>query len=633
MPQQYLLLFTIGPVQSFIAQARKTSDLAAGSRILSDLIKTAIDAVGRENIVFPYAPQDNTEWNDIKSLPNRFVAMLSSDSDSNVEAIAQQAKERVESKWEKIAQKALGKNWNEEAAAAQVSQHLDINWVAIPCTDDYRADYAKLEQLMGAIKNSRTFSQFSYNEQIGEQGRKCSLDGERNALFYRPIEGRDPKDKKAPAYITSAAIEVGKGNNLDQGEALSAVSYVKRIYSNTNEKTFESTAEIALLDVLTKMNNNSNAKMCKIILLKANAQLFFEENALSKARREKILKNTEEAPSDDSVIERCYKNFWKEAKEKKHSELKYYAILTFDGDSMGKWLSGDTSLLPEKDVVGNPIDLQQFQKDFSRELSQFAKHASEMIDKEKEGEKWGRTVYAGGDDFLGFINLNYLFKALISLRKAYREMVSDKLKEKYGLSRELSFSAGICIAHYKEPLSIVLKTAHEAQEAAKNTYEKEEKDAFGLTVIKGSGEVEKTVWKNYQAAKFIEILRYFRGEEECDAHEDWSFSTKLVVNLQNEFVRLINRDGFFPQGYKHILEHEIKRIAQRQYNSKSKNKDKDKEFKLRKVLEMSEHLIELYDQTPDKKMNNYFSALNILRFMYRQINEQVALYSDSAAVQ
>ncbi|MBK8472329.1 MAG: hypothetical protein IPL33_09255 [Sphingobacteriales bacterium] len=220
---------------------------------------------------------------------------------------------------------------------------------------------------------------------------------------------------------------------------------------------------------------------------------------------------------------------------------------------------------------------------------------------------------------------------MITLRKAYREMVSDKLKEKYGLSRELSFSAGICIAHYKEPLSIVLKTAHEAQEAAKNKYEKEEKDAFGLTVIKGSGEVEKTVWKNYQAAKFIEILRYFRGEEECDAHEDWSFSTKLVVNLQNEFVRLINRDGFFPQGCKHILEHEIKRITQRQYNSKSKNKDK--EFKLRKVLEMSEHLIELYNQTHDGKMNNYFSALNILRFMYRQINEQVALYSDSAVMQ
>lgn len=33
----YLFLFTIGPVQSFIAQARKTRDLYAGSKILGGL--------------------------------------------------------------------------------------------------------------------------------------------------------------------------------------------------------------------------------------------------------------------------------------------------------------------------------------------------------------------------------------------------------------------------------------------------------------------------------------------------------------------------------------------------------------------------------------------------------------------
>jgi len=35
---QYLFLFTIGPVQSFIAQARKTRDLYAGSAILGEII-------------------------------------------------------------------------------------------------------------------------------------------------------------------------------------------------------------------------------------------------------------------------------------------------------------------------------------------------------------------------------------------------------------------------------------------------------------------------------------------------------------------------------------------------------------------------------------------------------------------
>jgi len=39
---KYLFLFTISPVQSFIAQARKTKDLYDGSKLLTDLIKVAI---------------------------------------------------------------------------------------------------------------------------------------------------------------------------------------------------------------------------------------------------------------------------------------------------------------------------------------------------------------------------------------------------------------------------------------------------------------------------------------------------------------------------------------------------------------------------------------------------------------
>jgi CRISPR-associated protein Cmr2 len=48
-----LLLFTIGPVQSFISQARKTQDLYAGSKLLSVLIGEAIKFVGEDNMIFP----------------------------------------------------------------------------------------------------------------------------------------------------------------------------------------------------------------------------------------------------------------------------------------------------------------------------------------------------------------------------------------------------------------------------------------------------------------------------------------------------------------------------------------------------------------------------------------------------
>ena len=74
---KYLFLFTVGPVQSFIAQARKTQDLYAGSQILTELVKAGIEEVGRENIIFPYAyPDEDNKWQDVKSLPNRFLAVV-----------------------------------------------------------------------------------------------------------------------------------------------------------------------------------------------------------------------------------------------------------------------------------------------------------------------------------------------------------------------------------------------------------------------------------------------------------------------------------------------------------------------------------------------------------------------------
>ncbi len=60
--------------------------------------------------------------------------------------------------------------------------------------------------LLAGIKNTRLFNQI--NE---PPGRKCALDGERNALFYRKREIGDAKDAK-PTFIQ------GDANPLD-GEA------------------------------------------------------------------------------------------------------------------------------------------------------------------------------------------------------------------------------------------------------------------------------------------------------------------------------------------------------------------------------------------------------------------------------
>ena len=54
----FLFIATIGPVQPFIASARRTRDLYVGSTLLSELSKAAANAIFKEekdmhNLIFP----------------------------------------------------------------------------------------------------------------------------------------------------------------------------------------------------------------------------------------------------------------------------------------------------------------------------------------------------------------------------------------------------------------------------------------------------------------------------------------------------------------------------------------------------------------------------------------------------
>lgn len=58
---EHLLAIALGPVQEFIATARRTRDLYAGSRLLSEAAARAAKVLAREvgakNLIFP-APED-----------------------------------------------------------------------------------------------------------------------------------------------------------------------------------------------------------------------------------------------------------------------------------------------------------------------------------------------------------------------------------------------------------------------------------------------------------------------------------------------------------------------------------------------------------------------------------------------
>lgn len=627
---QYLFLFTIAPVQSFIAQARKTRDLYAGSAIISDLINVAMQESEKcGEIIFPFSVSE--------SKPNRFLAKIQTvkiQTDKNTEGDIQKFCEMVEEetrkKWIQLSAKAFKaaklschlQRFDENLicvlpfksciddiekvssiAAHQIAEFPDIYWAAIPYENvkDYQAKHEELNRLLGAVKNVRKFSQL-----CEPAGRKCSMDGERNAIFYRAGE-----NKKRPAFMDwdqgqyEGEIHEIKDTEvafaLTPKEALSAVSLVKRFYKRQGIDAFPSTAQIALMNIPKEILE----KKYKTYFYgeEVDYQLFYDENLT-----EKNLNKQEIKIKNNYSLEEIRKVFNNLNKEKK---TKYYAILLFDGDSFGKLWSGDIL----KSEEGKQVDLEGFQKRLAQHLHLFAEEAKVYLDDGK-----GRTVYTGGDDFLGFVNLSHLFDVMKTLREKFSESVCKPFKDELKEDETITFTAGVAIAHYKAPLGEVLKRAHAVEETAKKRFEGDGKDAFGIAVIKSSGETLETYFKWQE--KNTEAWTTKAINEIVSARNQKKVSNKFLKSIDREFRPLFeyNREekrSWIDNKFDEHLERELKRLLMR-----SKNTSKI-------GLEELDHLYNsincLKSCSKNKEGNidaeNFFSALHIAEFIKRQISD------------
>jgi len=473
---KYLFLFTITPVQSFIAQARKIQDLFAGSQLLSEMIDFAIEQTkiktAHFELIFPHI---NTE-----TKPNRFLALIDGE---NISKIGQEIQQFVEDKYLTIAEDIIKDADFIEKYKYQLSNHLKIFWIANEFVDNksYLMQYQQIENLLGGIKNLRTF------EQYPEKGRKCSLCGENNALVFS-------NSYKLPK-IWQREIKLINNINLNSGEGLCLVCATKRFYRNENNKKISvpSTAAIASYNIIEELEKNgmwhpSNFKA--LFDKNFDEQLYYDEN-LNSMYFEKNGFN-EYIDNLPNILE----NYKKVFSEKKPSS--YYAIVLFDADNMGEKLTNEKNCSKE------------YHQKLSTLLKDYANWAKGYLQK-----PFGYTIYTGGDDFLGFVNLSYLFIVLKELRIKFDELINENLSE-YNLN--LTFSSGIVIAHYKHPLADVLQWARQSEKKAKN--EQINKDCFCISVLKHSGEVVQAVYPN-------KIDEYFSIDYLKITYNCFLFRTKL----------------------------------------------------------------------------------------------------------
>ncbi len=581
----HLFHFTLGPVQTFIAQARKTQDLYAGSQLLSDLCKTGIEAIEQYQEVEVIFPSRNPK-KEHKFFPNRFLAKVPEQL-ATFQEIGECVESRVRTAFESIAGNLLQQQGLRKPTGFddQIENHLDIHWAFYPIQSSYAEAYREIEKLVGAIKNLRTFKQLNGGK--GEVGRKCSLDGERNALFYRRGQ--------SPAFLQPDAIPLSK---LNPNEALSAVSFVKRYYP-TKEK-FASTTTVALMDYLAQLEKQAKSfpkvklaldKLKKLFgeksLIDLETGIFYEDNLTAKYFDEHDLK---EYKKDIPQIRECVTTLDKFAKKSK-----YYAVLEFDGDNMGKWLAGE--------FLQDKTQLQKFHLALSQRLGYFAKIAAQKL-----VYPCGQTVYAGGDDFLGLVNLNYLFEALQSLRQTFDCLVNQSVK-RFGCTEELTFSAGILIAHYKEPLHIVLQEARRLEKVAKD---EGGRNAFAIGVMKRSGESHQICYKWQEDKEWnVEGIRFIIEQLQEN------FSDTFIRSLNLELLALVEEDD--RDDHRDIKDD--KRLSPEMNRLITRSVRKE-EGKSQVVEPLSDNLLALWNsgkQSSHDKLKNFLDTLNIANFLATRV--------------
>lgn len=640
--KQRIILLSIGSVQEFIINSKKSSDLLSSSKIFSNLInegiKFLLDMDGQ--LLLPKIQVDNHK---IKSsinqnnLPNYFIIKYKSDS-SLAETVEKHMRNFYVDKF--IKNKGIkGINGFQEQICDHLNSALNIYWVeqeldsnfSLNNSEQYKYVYEKLYKYLEAVKNVKKFNN------ISEEGRKCSICGVRNALFLNKSENNnkfsvqsvykhivndqefcekslcelvDKLEKKKIKVSNEDIMKIKQESQLNylnyealkKNEMLCGVCLLKRIINYDSQNKIKSLAGICLSSYKEKN-------------YKKGTQFYNYYNFIDK----KIKESKKQCDVYESLYEENWGNFTnnleeereivKKQIEEKFSNLnykelpKYYCLYRMDIDNLGKWMSGEYKEAEES--------LYCYQRDLSQNISGFFNEIIKYFNSDSKGS----LIYAGGDDLLALVPLDIICDLQCCVSRSFSEKVNYNYKYKH-----ITYSQGVFIAHYKSPLGEVIRISKEEIEKTKDRFKEKvncldtEKDATVISILTDGYESRSVYFKNYMEDQQTYVLLY----EELLKYFDKYNSSYFYEELEKEFL---NFDNDIDKPYKrdlllNMFELEQKRLMKRSimienYENVSKEELEERvdkiNNKLMKFLEINGRKENGVD------FENYFNLFHIIR--------------------
>lgn len=201
---RHLLSLSLGPVQEFIAAARKTADLEAGSSLLTELVGAAASEFSAEERIYPASVEAGGA--------NKILAVVTGDPAQHARQARARAQAELEAQWE-VLSRPLAAHIDEARARAQLAHFLEFYaaWVPLRSEGDYPAARRRVEALLAARKALRNFAPLAQRD-VGLP--KSPLDPAYATVFR---EGQVPEGLQ------------GGGWNFKPTETLDAISLLKRL--------------------------------------------------------------------------------------------------------------------------------------------------------------------------------------------------------------------------------------------------------------------------------------------------------------------------------------------------------------------------------------------------------------------
>jgi CRISPR-associated protein Cmr2 len=555
-----ILVFSIGPVQGFVAQSRRTADGWVGSFLLSYLAGKALLALEAhaEEIVEPHRESSGTGDPTVAGIPNTLVARLRDDVAPGT--AGRSACKAVADAWNEVAdavREDMGPASMVGHAAGIWRRQTEVFW------ETYWAwgpDSSEAYRELAMRKRLRDFAQ------IEERGERCSLCGEREALWdeCRPSEKAGQALRRywaeradewsergwSPSLLRAGRRSSGSSSSPVYREPLCAICLIKRLVPHTENPvrrqwvksptSFPSTSTVATARAKAKLVHHAwgpdqDKKLSELAedFVKAVPRVgdhvdpkafsswkeALEEGGLGEraATASAFLRLDgrwllygetvrNEAGLDDEKhqgVARAHQalvRFLRAGGDKFLDCVppSYWAVLVMDGDRMGAFKRAFPNRTTE----------------ISKLLNGFATTRVPVVVREGDG----RLVYAGGDDILAFLPVATALDAAENLRSEFAALFKSWTpgQAEPGATTP-TLSGAIVFAHHQAPLATVLSTAHRLLEEEAKTAAGRNAVAIQVRARGGPSLTFATRWENGEghswAASMAGLVKMIKERE------------------------------------------------------------------------------------------------------------------------